>query len=111
MVPSPDTVVLKPDTVELSPVTVVPRAVALLCTVPNVVFMVLRLLARFVTELMAIGKVAYCPEPDPLLPLLPPVPVPVPSVVVCRTDASVNAVVLGGTCHVSVQAAVPLLLV
>ena len=40
------------------PETVVPSAVALLCNVVSVVLMVLRLLARFVTELIAIGRVA-----------------------------------------------------
>ncbi len=68
----------------------------------------LRLLARSVTWLMAMGRVAYCEPPDPPLPVV--VVPPVPSVVVCRTAATVNAVVLGGTCQVSVQVTVPSLL-
>lgn len=101
--------VFNPVTVVFNPVTVVPSAVAAVWTVPSVLLVVLRLLARLVTWLMAIGSVAYCVEPDP--PPLNVLPPPVPSVLVCRTAASVSAVVLGGTCQVSVQDAVPLLLV
>lgn len=98
--------VLRPASVVLRPETVVPSAAALLCNVPSVVLIVLRLLARFATWVMATGKVAYWVEP------VPPVGgLAVPSVLVCRTAASDRAVVLGGTCQVSVQEATPLLLV
>jgi hypothetical protein len=105
----PVKVVLSPVTVLFKPATVVPSVVAVFCTVLRLVLMVLRLLARFVTWLIAMGRVAYCVEPDPPLVVVPPVLVP--SVLVSRTCASDNAVVLGGTCHVSVQETVPSLLV
>lgn len=101
---------LRPATVVASPDTVALSAVSLVCMVLRLVLMVLRLLARLVTELIAMGSVAYWFEPE-LPPPLPVVVVPEPSVLVCRTAASVNAVVLGGTCHVSVHDTVPLLLV
>lgn len=101
---------LRPATVVASPDTVALSAVSLVCMVLRLVLMVLRLLARLVTELIAMGSVAYWFEPEPPPPL-PVVVVPEPSVLVCRTAASVNAVVLGGTCHVSVHDTVPLLLV
>lgn len=100
LVPCPVTVVVSPVTVVLRPETVVPKP-------DKVVLIVLKLLARFVTELMAMGSVAYWPDPV----VLPVLVVPVPSVLVCRTAASVSAVVLGGTCQVSVHDAVPSLLV
>lgn len=102
------TVVLRPATVVASPDTVALSAVSLVWMALRLVLSVLRLLARPVTELIAMGSVAYWVEPDPPLPV---VVVPEPSVLVCRTAASVNAVVLGGTCHVSVHDTVPLLLV
>ena len=88
------------------------RAVTVLPNPVTVPMMLLKLLARPVTLLMAMGRVAYCepPEPVPPVPPVPPVE-PVPSVVVCRTAATVNAVVLGGTCQVSVHDVVPSLLV
>ena len=61
----------------------------------------LRFALRFVTWLIAMGRVAYCtPEPGGGLPE-PPV------VLVARTWLTVNGVVLGGTCQVSVQAITP----
>ncbi len=53
---------------------------------------------------MEIGSVAYWEEP--VVVVVPPEP----SVVLVRTWLSVRAVVLGGTCHVSVHETVPLLL-
>jgi len=101
-------VVLRPATVVASPDTVALSPVLLVCIALRLVLIVLRLLARLVTELIAMGSVAYWVEPEPQ----PPVGVvPEPSVLVIRTAASVNAVVLGGTCHVSVHDTVPLLLV
>jgi len=100
-------VVLRPATVVASPDTVALSPVLLVCIALRLVLIVLRLLARLVTELIAMGSVAYWFEPEPP----PVVVVPEPSVLVIRTAASVNAVVLGGTCHVSVHDTVPLLLV
>jgi len=100
----------RPDTVVLKPETVVPKAVAVLCMVVSVLLIELKLPARLVTLLMAMGRVAYCDPPEPVVPPPEPEPDPEPWVVVCRTAAIVNAVVLGGTCQVSVHWAVPLLL-
>ena len=49
----------RPETVVLKPETVVPKAVAVLCTVVSALLMELKLPAKFVTLLMAMGRVAY----------------------------------------------------
>ena len=101
--------VLRPFTVVLIPETVEPRVVALLCTVLIVLLIVAKSPARSVTALMAMGKVAYCELPGPPEP--PPLELELaPSVLLCLTAETVNAVVLGGTCQVSVQVVVPSLL-
>jgi hypothetical protein len=54
------------------------------------------------TWLIGNGSVMVDVEPVPV-----PVPVPPPELLLCRTWLNVSGVVLGGTCHVSVQVVKP----
>jgi len=81
--------------VVLKPETVVPKAVAVLCTVVRVLLMELKLLARFVMLLIAIGRVAYC-DPPVLFAHRSQNRIRNLGWWFCRTAETVNAVVLGG---------------
>lgn len=94
-------------TVLVSPVIVELKLFVVACRLFNMVLMLLKLLARLVTSLIAIGKVAYWLPPVVPPPVVPPEP---PSVLDCRTWLKGRGVVLGGTCQTSVQVTVASLL-
>jgi hypothetical protein len=119
VVATPDTVEVKPDTEMLMlPTFVVSVLVVAFSVLIDPVTLLRELSMEAISELRPVTCVIEMEEPVPVEPVpvpVEPVPVPpeaepVPVEVEVRTWASVNGTVLGGTCQVSVQVTVPLLL-
>jgi hypothetical protein len=116
------TVAVKPETVPVEFTVLLKlftRAVRLLIELVLLVLELVNPLSVSASPLTSLMEIGNDTDPDATVPVTPPLPpepdpppapdpvIPDPAVVEVRTAASVRAVVLGGTCQVSVHVFVP----